>query len=247
MPREAVVLAAGFGGRFRSGRHKLLAKISGYHLIEYPMRSIAAAGVTLFLVVTNSLLRGELDPVIRKVIRDVGIEVELVVNNYVDKGNAYSLLLGLTSSRDTAPLVTVADHVYPSTLVEGVLRGYSGTPLAVGGDRNPRYADVAEATLVEADQDGVIKSMGKNLASWSHVDTGLHVVSVDVLNYAGLCGPEGELASLYGCLSRTTRRGVVVDVTGNPWKDVDTWDDYLGLVEGKDRAVADSAVESWRK
>lgn len=247
MPREAVVLAAGLGGRFRSGKHKLLAKISRYHLIEYPLRSIAAAGVTLFLVVTNALLRGELYPVLREVKRDVGVEVELVVNNYVDRGNAYSLLLGLTSTRDTAPLVAVADHVFPSTLVEEVLRGYSGTPLAVGGDRKPQHVDVAEATLIEADLGGFIKSIGKNLTSWSHVDTGLHVTRVDILNYTRYCKPEGELSSLYGCLSRVTRKGVVVDVTGNPWKDVDTWDDYLSLVEGRDKAVVSSALESWRR
>lgn len=247
MLREAIVLAAGLGERFRGKEHKLLVKIFGYHLVEYPIRSIAVAGISKFLVVTNSLLLEKLDPILRRARKSMGLEVEFVVNNEIRRGNAYSLVLGLTNSREIASLVTVADHIYPATLVERILRGYSGVPLAVGGDRAPVHIDIAEATLVKTDHSGVIESIGKKLESWNYVDTGLHVVSAVVLGHRRYCGEEGELASLYQCLSRVTRRGVVIDVTGSLWKDVDTWGDYLSIVGGGDRVVAASAIESWRK
>ncbi|MEM1623383.1 MAG: NTP transferase domain-containing protein [Sulfolobales archaeon] len=247
MIREAIVLAAGRGERFKGSEHKLLAKILGYHLIEYPIRSIASAGLRRFLVVTNSLLLKKLEHIKRKIEKDMGVEIGFVLNNEVSRGNAYSLALGLSVIREELALVTVADHVYPLTLVERLLRGYSGAPLGVGGDREPKHVEISEATLVEIGADGAIESIGKSLKSWSYVDTGLHVVSTDLLKYVGRCGCEGELASLYGCFSRVTRRSAVIDVTGSPWKDIDTLDDYISVSQGKDKVVATLAIESWRK
>ncbi|MEM0197112.1 MAG: NTP transferase domain-containing protein [Sulfolobales archaeon] len=247
MIREAIVLAAGWGKRFKSCEHKLLAKILGYHLIEYPIRSIASAGLRRILIVTNGLLLKKLERIVREVEKDVGVEVDLVLNNEVSRGNAYSLALGLSLIREELALVTVADHIYPLTLVERLLKGYSGVSLGVGGDREPKHVEISEATLVEIGADGAIEDIGKNLKSWSYVDTGLHIASTDLLKYTGCCRYEGELASLYKCFSRATRRSAVIDVTGSPWKDIDTWDDYISVAQGKDRVVAAFAIESWRK
>ncbi|MEM2551709.1 MAG: NTP transferase domain-containing protein, partial [Sulfolobales archaeon] len=87
MIQEAIVLAAGWGERFKSSEHKLLAKIFGYHLIEYPMRSIASAGLRRLLIVTNGLLLKKLEHIVREVEKDMGIEVDLVLNNEVSRGN----------------------------------------------------------------------------------------------------------------------------------------------------------------
>ncbi|MEM2413418.1 MAG: NTP transferase domain-containing protein, partial [Sulfolobales archaeon] len=108
MIREAIVLAAGWGKRFKSREHKLLAKILGYHLIEYPIRSIASAGLRRILIVTNGLLLKKLERIVREVEKDVGVEVDLVLNNEVSRGNAYSLALGLSLIREELALVTVA-------------------------------------------------------------------------------------------------------------------------------------------
>ncbi len=247
MLRRAIVLAAGLGERFGGSEHKLLARISGYRLIEYPIRSIAATGTSRFLVVTNSVLLRRLSPLATELERELGLEVEFAVNDDARKGNARSLLLGLARAREPETLVTVADHVYPSTLVSGLVRKHRGDPLVVGGDRKPTHADVGEATLVKVDRDGVIERIGKGLDRWDYVDTGLHVVSASLSSYAELCGSEGELSALYECFSRSTRGGVVADLTGDLWKDVDTWEDYLRLVEGRDRVVALRAIESWRR
>ncbi len=246
MLRRAVVLAAGLGERFRGSEHKLLARISGHHLIEYPIRSIAAAGISRFLVVTNSILLEKLSRVVTELERELGLEVGFVINDDVEKGNARSLLLGLASSREPVSLVTVADHVYPSTLVARLVRGYGEAPLAIAGDREPVHVDIAEATLVKVSESGVIERIGKNLDRWDYVDTGLHVVSASLLDYVERCGSEGEMSALYECFSRSTRGSVVVDVTGDVWKDVDTWEDYLRLVEGRNGVVALRAIESWR-
>jgi choline kinase len=76
---EAVVLAAGSGTRFprTASPHKLLAKVLGYSLVEYPVRSIASAGLRRFVVVTASYL---LKP-ISEVLKGLPVEVEYVVND----------------------------------------------------------------------------------------------------------------------------------------------------------------------
>lgn len=244
-PRSAVVLAAGLGKRFRSDENKLLAKIFGHCLIEYPVRSTATAGLHRFVVVTNSFLLNKLGLVIESVKKEMGLEVEFVVNNEVHRGNAYSLILGLARSREVS-LITVADHVYPSTLVQEFAKNYRGESLAIGGDRNPRYVDVAEATLVKVDSSGFIERVSKGLTRWNYVDVGIHVVSPRLLSAVEQCGSDGELANLYECFSKRSR-GVVVDITGRAWKDVDTWADYLSLVEGSLTTVAWESIESWRK
>ena len=241
---EAVILAAGSGIRFRraASPHKLLVSLAGYRLVEYPARSIVSAGLRRVVVVTSSHL---LEP-LSEVLGRLPAEVEFAVNDEVSKGNAYSLAVGLRRCRGRRALVSMADHVYLPGAVERLLQGYRGSTIAIGADRGPLYADPSEATLVEVDRVGRVVRVGKGLSSWDYVDVGLHVVSRGVVEYFGTCGEPTELAKLYECVAGRTGDVVVVDLTGEPWVDVDTWEDYAKLTEGPLRRLALEVVRSWR-
>jgi choline kinase len=241
---EAVVLAAGSGTRFprTASPHKLLAKVLGYSLVEYPVRSIASAGLRRFVVVTASYL---LKP-ISEVLKGLPVEVEYVVNDEVSRGNAYSLVRGLGRCRSRRVLVSMADHVYLPRAVERLLKNYRGGTVAIGVDRSPLYVDPSEATLVVVDRMGLVVRVGKGLGSWDYVDVGLHIASRDVVEYFSRCGEPAELAKLYECIATRTGDVTVVDLTGEPWVDVDTWEDYVKLAEGSLRRLALEVVGSWR-
>jgi len=241
---EAVVLAAGSGTRFprTASPHKLLAKVLGYSLVEYPVRSIASAGLRRFVVVTASYL---LKP-ISEVLKGLPVEVEYVVNDEVSRGNAYSLVRGLGRCRSRRVLVSMADHVYLPRAVERLLKSYRGGTVAIGVDRSPLYVDPSEATLVVVDRVGLVVRVGKGLGSWDYVDVGLHIASRDVVEYFSRCGEPAELAKLYECIATRTGDVTVVDLTGEPWVDVDTWEDYVKLAEGSLRRLALEVVGSWR-
>ncbi len=239
----AIVLAAGASSRFPRdvSVHKLLARIASYTLVEYPIRSLASAGIDSITVVTNSTL---LQP-ISKVLRGVGAEIMYVVNDEVRRGNAYSLVLGLEKSGWGRVLVSMADHIYLPRTVKRLLEGYRGDLVAIGVDRDPTHVDVSEATLVRVDRDGRVVEVGKGLGSWSYVDVGLHIVSRDILGYFSTCGEPAELSKLYSCVASRVGRVGVVDLTGEPWVDVDTGEDYLKLSEGPWKDLAIEVVLSW--
>jgi len=241
---EAVLLAAGSGSRFprTASPHKLLVSVAGYRLVEYPARSVVSAGLRRVVVVTSSYLLEPLSEVLGK----LPAEVEFAVNDEVSRGNAYSLVVGLRRCRGRSALVSMADHVYLPRAVEKLLWGYRGSTIAIGADRSPLYADPSEATLVKVDELGRVVRVGKGLSSWDYVDVGLHVVSRAVAEYFDVCGGPTELAKLYECVAGRTGDVDVVDLTGEPWLDVDTWEDYAKLAEGSLRRLALEAVSSWK-
>jgi len=241
---EVVILAAGSGTRFPRtvSPHKLLAKVLGYSLVEYPARSIASAGLRRFVVVTAGYL---LEP-LSEILREIPVEVEYVVNDEVSRGNAYSLVRGLKRCWSQRVLVSMADHVYLPRAVERLLKNYRGSTVAIGVDRSPLYVDPSEATLVVVNRVGRVMRVGKGLGSWDYVDVGLHVASRNVVEYFSRCGEPTELAKLYECIATRTEDVAVVDLTGEPWVDVDTWEDYVKLTEGSLRGLALEIIRSWR-
>ncbi len=241
---EVVILAAGPSTRFprKASPHKLLAKILGYSLVEYPARSIASVGLRRFVVVTASYLLKPISEVLKK----LPVEVEYVVNDEVARGNAYSLVRGLERCWSQRVLVSMADHVYLPRAVERLLKNYRGSAVAIGVDGSPLYVDPSEATLVVVNRLGLVERVGKGLSSWDYVDVGLHIASRNVVEYFGKCGEPTELAKLYECIATRTGDVAVVDLTGEPWVDVDTWEDYVKLTEGSLRGLALEVVGSWR-
>jgi len=249
--REGVILAAGVGSRLGEIARgaKFAVNVAGRPLIHYPILSLASVGVKKIVVVT----RGQLIPLLQRVLRGLGdvVSYEICVNNEWRRENGFSLLVSEKCLDGDSFLLSMSDHIYPSDLPVKVLLEYSkhsDSVAVVGGDRRPLYVDVEEATRIRAREGEVVK-VGKRLSPWSHVDTGVFVMRREIFEAARLLALDKEAFGISDVINLAIRMGYrvrVADVTGIPWTEVDTVDDYLDVTGGRRRDVVFAAIESWQ-
>ena len=239
------MLAAGLGTRFAKvvPKLKLAVNVGELPLIHYPLTSLTLAGVDRVVIVVNEKTADTVRELVGSaptVVSD-NVDVEIVVNEAPERGNGYSLLLALPYVNESRFIVSMADHIYPPRLVRMV---YEVPGSALGGDSRPKYVDVSESTKIHAEGGKVVK-VGKGLEPYEFVDVGVHVLEKE-LNYRK-CSIEDvvELSSLLECLARESVIKVA-DVTGVPWTEVDTYEDYLEVTSGARRAVIEEVLNEWR-
>ena len=118
----------------------------------------------------------------------------------------------------------MADHLVSATLIQRVLRGPLG-PRAVGlgVDRDTaRLFDPDDAMKVSVEE-GRIRRIGKQLRTWNAVDTGVFLATPELFDALEDAGRRGRYALCHGIESLAEGGQVqAVDVTGEPWIDVDT-------------------------
>lgn len=233
--REAVVLSAGLGTRLREylGTVKYLADVDGSPLISYPLRALKAVGVErVHLVVHPSFAER-----VVKVARSIVGEVDYVENPHPERENGYSLLLAEGLVKDEYFYVSMADHIYQPEILKVLAREVEGEAVAImGGDREPRYIDIAEATKILAPR-GLVLRVGKELENYTHIDVGVHVLSRRIYDVPSSIPVKLSLADL---LNLAIARGFTVkvaDVTGIPWTEIDTPRDYEEVVSGRRKPV----------
>lgn len=239
------MLAAGLGTRFARAvpKLKLAVPIGGVPLMHYPLTSLAAAGVDRIIVVVNNRTMGTVKEVVEsapQVITD-NVDIEFVINSAPERGNGYSLLLALPHINESRFIVSMADHIYPPRLVKLV---YNTSGSALGGDSSPKYINVSESTRIHVEGGKVVR-VGKGIEPYEFVDVGVHVLERD-LNYPK-CSIEDtiELSSLLECLARESVIKVA-DITGVPWTEIDTYEDYVEVTSGSRRAVLEEVLSEWR-
>lgn len=239
MIHEAIILAAGLGTRFYKEvrEYKLLTSIHGYKLIEYPLNSLIHAGIRKFIIIVNDKYYGS----IRNALSRYEVDIEYVINHEISRGNGYSLLLGISHVKSEYFIVSMADHIYPPSMVRELLSKFHGKP-CLGGDTNPKYIELDEATLIKV-RDNVVIDIGKKLSNYKYVDIGVHVLTKN-MPYDQCVSAKIELSSLIRCLSSKTRI-YVIDVSGKPWTDMDTYNDYLSLLCGSRRTVVEKVIREW--
>ncbi|MCM2254351.1 MAG: bifunctional UDP-N-acetylglucosamine diphosphorylase/glucosamine-1-phosphate N-acetyltransferase GlmU [Vicinamibacteria bacterium] len=118
----AVVLAAGKGTRMRSARPKVLHRVHGLPLLEYPLRALAAAGVEQVVVVT-------------------GHEADAVETAFAGRGFSF---VRQDPPRGTGHAVMVARAAFAA--------GAAGTVLVVNGDLPHLRAESLRALLAHREQ-----------------------------------------------------------------------------------------------
>ena len=247
---EAVVLAAGIGsrlGRIARGA-KFAVKVAGRPLIQYPVLSLASAGVRRVVVVTRSAVL----PLARMAMRGVQdvVDVRFCVNNEWYRENGYSLYVASRCVRSNVFYVSMSDHIYPAWVprrLAEAAREYPDAVALVAGDREPRFVDVDEATRIRS-RDGLVEAIGKGVSPWDYVDMGVFVMRREIFEVAARVAGRKATFGLSDVLMEAVSSGFevrVVDVTGAPWVEVDTPSDYWSLVHGSKREVLSAAVESW--
>lgn len=157
---KAVILVAGCASQLRpflTDRPKSLLAVAGIPILRRAITSLAAAGVTEFVVCT-----GYLDHMIRDAIADwfPDLAVRYAHNpNYDTTGNAVSLGLALPLV-DGAPFFLVdGDVVFDTAVIHRLIR-HGADSLAVRYD----HRFVPEEMKIATDPTGRLTAIGKDLA-----------------------------------------------------------------------------------
>jgi len=236
---EAVILAGGLGTRLRgkTGVPKYLLEVDGVPLIRYPIGSLVRAGVEKFTFVVAHLFKKRLE----NLLRSCELEYCLVENRHPDLGNGYSLLRAEPCVEKSPFYVSMCDHIYTSYIPLQLARRMKEIDdfiVLISGDSSPKYIDIEEATKLITDDRGRLLNAGKRLKTYTHVDTGVFVMSREIFSIGeSLESGPLELTSLLISLAMGTGKVFVIDVAGTPWTEVDTVEDLEQLVRGERRIV----------
>jgi choline kinase len=218
-------LAAGFGSRLRTEDDdalKPLTPVAGVPLLFRALRSLEVAGCERVTVVVG--FRSE--QLVSALAEWSGsAEVGTVVNDRFDLANGVSLLAAADHIGDDFVL-TMADHVLDDDLM-ALARDHRPVP---GGatllvDRRiDEVFDLDDATKVQTGEEGVIVDIGKQLAEYDCIDTGVFVCTGGLLQaLRGVLDAQGD-ASLSQGVAALAAAGKMhtLDIGDCFWQDVDT-------------------------
>ncbi|HYI49705.1 MAG TPA: NTP transferase domain-containing protein [Allosphingosinicella sp.] len=212
---HCLIIAAGHGSRLRDiSPSKPLTPVAGVPLIERVIRAAAAGGATGFTVVTGH----EAARVEAFLATLDGLSIDTVRVADWDLPNGHSVVAGAARIRGDY-LLTMADHLFDPAIVRALIAA-PAAPLVLAVDRdlaNPRL-DMDDATKVETGAGGAIVRIGKTLARFDAVDTGLFRATPALAEAIGAGG--GSLSEGVQRLAEQ-EKAQVLDVTGLSWLDVD--------------------------
>ena len=229
---KGLILAAGDGGRLRPltlKTPKVLLDAGGWPLIHYPINALRSAGVSELAVVV-----GYQAAKVQATLEDVYPDVTFIYNEDHDGGNALSIGVARDFMRDESFVVCMGDHPIDPDIVRRLLSApLDGCVLCVdSGAWRPWQVD--DATRVLVNSDGYIAEIGKGLEAWSAIDTGVFKMTPDVFpaidRLMDRHGLDVGISDLVRYLGRSDRPFATCDVSGMFWADVDTIEDYSGVV-----------------
>ncbi len=223
--RDALVLAAGNGDRFQNNaKHsKLLQPILGQPLILRTLDTAREAGITRMEVVLG-YEAGELRALIEQH-APAGATVHFTFNPRWQLENGLSVLAARDRLNDRRFALLMGDHLFESVVLTHLVDTavVEGESLLAVDSRAVGSAIADEATKVRLDGGSRIVAIGKDLAEYDALDTGLFVCAPSV--FAALDGScaEGD-TTLSGGIRRLAERGLMraVDIAGAAWCDIDT-------------------------
>jgi len=170
---NCLILAAGLGTRLRGiSESKPLTPVGGVPLIEHVIRRAAAGGATRFLVVTG-YQADRVETFLAELQGRINLPIGWKRTDDWTRPNGYSVLAGAEVLGGDY-LLSMSDHLFDPPIVTALLncRG-TGVTLAVDRALAGPLLDVEDATKVDVALDGRIQAIGKTLASYNAIDTGL--------------------------------------------------------------------------
>lgn len=227
---RAVILAAGRGERllpFTKCLPKPLAPILGKPLLEYTIETLVEAAVEDIIIVT-----GYLSHSIHEYFGDGSTfhaKIRYAYNPVYKNGNATSLKVARELlAEDEVFLLLMSDHLIDVDIVNKALRNVDHKPLLCV-DRQPHYSpQIKDATRVFVNSEGYIINIGKDIAHWNGVDTGVFLLDNNFFEEMA----EAEKLSHFDTISDYIK-GMITngkplwacDVSRLFWFDIDTVDD----------------------
>ena len=221
---KSLILAAGHGSRLRAlAESKPLATVAGVPLIEHVVRGAAAAGSREFVVVTGHCA-DPLEAFLSGLQQRAGVHIETVRIADWDLPNGHSVVAG-AERIDGEYLLLMADHLFDPAILRRLtaMGDVDGVCLAVDRNRANPLTDIDDATKVAVGPDGAILSIGKTLADYDAIDTGLFRAGPALARAVREAFAEGRPGSLSDGVQRLADQGkaVTMDVGEAWWIDVD--------------------------
>ena len=223
---EAVVLIAGQGSRLRGAdknRLKPFVPVLGRPLLSYILEAVSCAGINNVHFVVGY----ESERVMAKAKQLIPprITASFIVNREWQKQNGISLLAA--AGHVNAPfLLTMGDHVFEETIIDGLLDNFEPGLLNIAIDRKlDSIVDLDDAMKIQTRGNKVI-GIGKNLRSYDAIDTGLFVCPSEIFAYleqAKALNGRND-CSLANGIELMAVDGKVrgIDIGSARWHDIDT-------------------------
>jgi 1L-myo-inositol 1-phosphate cytidylyltransferase len=220
---DVVILMAGSGSRLRIAGENFLKPLIPIHerpLISYTINALASAGIKRIIAVVGFESDSMITGVKALIPRD--IEIRFVENPQWEKQNGVSLLAAMPWL--TAPfLLTMADHLFDSTIVDLLLREADLTRLNVAIDKKlDAVFDLDDAMKVQTSGNHVV-AIGKNLLAFDAIDTGLFVCPTEIFDYLrrSMRNSDCSLADGVRLMARDDK-AEAIDIGTLWWQDIDT-------------------------
>jgi choline kinase len=222
---KCLIIAAGQGTRLRSiAPSKPLAEVAGLPLIEHVVKAAAAGGATGFVVVTGYEPE-PLEVFLGCLSKRAGLPIEIVRNDDWARPNGISVLAA-APRLDSEFILLMSDHLFdPAILGDMIAADRRGSALTLAADHavdNP-LLDLDDATKIELADDGRIVRIGKTLARYDAIDTGIFIATpelLDALRASLAAGGTGSLSEGVQALA-DSGRAFTRDIGGRWWLDVD--------------------------
>ena len=245
--RQAIVLAAGNGDRFRNGsaHSKLLTPVAGTPLLIRTLTSAHRAGISDAHIVLG--YDAEHVRALAESAAPPDLHLHFHVNHEWYRENGVSVLAARSSIRERAFALMMGDHIFEPQVLERLLQEPRTTDEALlcvdrqTGHRDDPISEIraTEATKVRLRGDRVT-AIGKTLHPYDALDTGLFVCDPSVFEALSEACASGD-STLSGGIRRLASRGLVrgVDIGSAGWCDIDTVADLAiaeQLVGAPDRA-----------
>ena len=240
---RAVILAAGNGTRLAGfGRGpKPLLQVAGRPLLEHVLRTAAYAGIREAFVVTGfgaSRLRAHPFDV------PSSLSVQWVENPHYERANGVSVLCAEPHVRGSF-LLLMADHLVAPAIVRRLLkRPLVDTGIVAAVDRKiSTVFDLPDATKV-LERNGELMQIGKSLASYNAIDTGMFLCSPQVFSAIRESVSAGRDELSHG-IAKLAQSGSARtwSIGSSRWIDVDTVDAWKRASEMVDDGLLVRARE----
>jgi choline kinase len=226
---RAIIIAAGLGSRLwpvTCKAPKTLLPFGEATILAQILGNFAEIGVRRFTVVSG--FRGDLIEKYLDANDDFRYAIDRVTNPEWERGNGLSVLAARAGAGDAGPVfLSMSDHlVHPEALGAFAEDPREGA-LLLTDDRVSEVHDIDDATKVVQDG-GRIVGIGKDLAEYNAVDTGIFRVDpgfMDALDEAVADGEESISAGVRRLVARGAM-GASPFPRDRYWIDIDTPEAY---------------------
>ena len=222
---DALIIAAGFGSRLRDiSDSKPMTPVARVPLLELGVRQAKAAGAARVVVVTGHEAE-RLEAALPALAARTGIAVEPARVDDWAKPNGWSVIAGAERIGGDY-LLMMSDHIFSAPILTGLARqggADRGVTLAVDRRIDDPLIDPDDATWVERDARGFIRSIGKAITTFDAVDCGAFLCTPELAEAIRGAIAAGQPGSLSEGMQRLADAGRAAtwEIGGAWWLDVD--------------------------